>query len=110
MLWAFHFSPVVPLFKGVYCHGFMIYVGIGFVNGGMILGEIGDITRFSNPSNLLAFTGLDVAHNVVKNNKTFKDYYDKKWAEDKSIDSKSLKHKKVASKNKTYNVFNYTFI
>ena len=56
----------------------MIYVGIGFVNGGMILGEIGDITRFSNPSNLLAFTGLDVAHNVVKNNKTFKDYYDKK--------------------------------
>lgn len=56
----------------------MIYVGIGFVNGGMILGEIGDIARFSYPSNLLAFTGLDVAHNVVKNNKTFKDYYDKK--------------------------------
>lgn len=35
--------------------------GIGFVNGGMILWEIGDITRFSNPSNLLAFAGLDPA-------------------------------------------------
>ena len=92
----------------------MIYVGIGFVNGGMILGEIGDITRFSNPSKLLAFAGLDpavyqsgdfnasstkmskrgsstlryslvnAAHNVVKNNKTFKGYYDKKRAEGKS--------------------------
>ena len=92
----------------------MTIPGIGFVNGGMILGEIGDITRFSNPSKLLAFTGLDpavyqsgnfnasstkmskrgsstlryalvnAAHNVVKNNKTFKDYYDKKRAEGKS--------------------------
>ena len=28
----------------------MTIPGIGFINGGMILGEIGDITRFSNPS------------------------------------------------------------
>ncbi|SFO04169.1 transposase [Pseudobutyrivibrio sp. UC1225] len=37
----------------------MTIPGIGYVNGGMILGEIGDITRFSNPSKLLAFAGLD---------------------------------------------------
>lgn len=29
------------------------------INGGMILGEIGDIHRFSSPSKLLAFTELD---------------------------------------------------
>jgi len=80
----------------------------------MILGEIGDITRFSNPNKLLAFAGLDpsvyqsgnfnashtkmskrgstalrfalmnAAHNVVKNNATFKMYYDKKMAEGRS--------------------------
>ena len=33
--------------------------GIGYINGGMILGEIGDIHRFSNPNKLLAFAGLD---------------------------------------------------
>ena len=33
--------------------------GIGYVNGGMILGEIGDIHRFSDPQKLLAFAGLD---------------------------------------------------
>ena len=74
----------------------------------MILGEIGDIHRFSNPSKLLAFAGLDPtvcqsgkfnashtrmskrgsrilryalvysAHNVVKNNSTFKEFYDPK--------------------------------
>ena len=84
----------------------MTIPGIGFINGGMILGEIGDITRFSSPSKVLAFAGLDptvyqsgnfnashtkmskrgsrplryalinAAHNVVKNNKTFRDYYD----------------------------------
>lgn len=72
----------------------------------MILGEIGDIHRFSTPGKLLAFAGLDpsvyqsgnfqaqrtrmskrgsrvlryalmnAAHNVVKNNATFKAYYD----------------------------------
>lgn len=35
--------------------------GINTINGGIILGEIGDITRFSNPTKLLAFAGLDPA-------------------------------------------------
>ena len=89
----------------------MTIPGIGVVNGGMILGEIGDIHRFSNPKKLLAFAGLyptvyqsgnfqahrtrmskrgskmlryalmNAAHNVVKNNATFKAYYDAKRAE-----------------------------
>lgn len=89
----------------------MTIPGIGFINGGMILGEIGDIHRFSEPKKLLAFAGLDpsvhqsgnfqaqrtrmskrgsgvlryalmnAAHNVVKNNSTFKAYYDAKRAE-----------------------------
>ena len=92
----------------------MTIPGIGYVNGGMILGEIGDITRFSNPSKLLAFAGLDpsvyqsgnfeakhtrmskrgsralryalinAAHNVVKNNKTFNNYYHQKVSEGRS--------------------------
>lgn len=92
----------------------MTIPGIGAVNGGMILGEIGDIKRFSSPSKLLAFAGLDpsvyqsgnfqakrtrmskrgsrafryalmnAAHNVVKNNSTFKTYYDKKRDEGRS--------------------------
>ncbi|WP_022819136.1 IS110 family transposase [Fusobacterium russii] len=33
--------------------------GIGSVNAATILGEIGDIKRFSNPSKLVAFAGLD---------------------------------------------------
>ncbi|MBD5480645.1 MAG: IS110 family transposase [Lachnospiraceae bacterium] len=89
----------------------MTIPGIGYINGGMILGEIGDIHHFSSPSKLLAFAGLDpsvyqsgnysarrtrmskrgsrvlryalvnAAHNVVKNNSTFKAYYDAKMAE-----------------------------
>ena len=89
----------------------MTIPGIGAVNGGMILGEIGDIHRFSEPKKLLAFAGLDpsvhqsgnfqasrtrmskrgskvlryalmnAAHNVVKNNSTFKAYYDAKRVE-----------------------------
>ena len=89
----------------------MTIPGIGPVNGGMILGEIGDIHRFSKPRKLLAFAGLDpavyqsgkfsakstrmskrgssalryalmnAAHNVVKNNPTFREYYDSKRAE-----------------------------
>lgn len=89
----------------------MTIPGIGSTNGGMILGEIGDIHRFSSPGKLLAFAGLDpsvyqsgnfqakktrmskrgsrvlryalinAAHNVVKNNATFKAYYDAKRAE-----------------------------
>ena len=92
----------------------MTIPGIGAVNGGMILGEIGDIKRFSSPSKLVAFAGLDpsvyqsgnfqakrtrmskrgsrafryalmnAAHNVVKNNATFKAYYDKKRDEGRS--------------------------
>ncbi len=88
--------------------------GIGAVNGGMILGEIGDIKRFPGPRQLLAFAGLDpsvyqsgnfqakhtrmskrgsrtlryalinAAHNVVNNNATFKAYYDAKVADGKS--------------------------
>ena len=89
----------------------MTIPGIGPINGGMILGEIGDIDRFSKPRKLLAFAGLDpsvyqsgnfsakktrmskrgssalryalmnAAHNVVKYNKTFREYYDSKRAE-----------------------------
>ena len=92
----------------------MTIPGIGYINGGMILGEIGDVHRFSNPSKLLAYAGLDpsvyqsgnfqasktrmskrgsktlryalinAAHNVVKNNATFKTYYVKKMAEGRS--------------------------
>lgn len=32
---------------------------IGYINDGMILGEVGDIHHFSCPSKLLAFAGLD---------------------------------------------------
>ena len=89
----------------------MTIPGIGYINGGMILGEIGDIHRFSKPCQLLAFAGLDpsvyqsgnfnahhtrmskrgsrtlryalvnAAHNVTKNTKTFKAYYNAKMAE-----------------------------
>ena len=92
----------------------MTIPGIGYVNGGMILGEIGDIHRFSSPCKLLAFAGLDpsvyqsgnfeakhtriskrgsrslryalinAAHNVVKNNATFQDYYNQKMSEGRS--------------------------
>ncbi|WP_231718331.1 transposase [Lagierella massiliensis] len=33
--------------------------GIGSVNAAIILGEIGDIKRFSNPSKLVAYAGID---------------------------------------------------
>lgn len=92
----------------------MTIPGIGSVNGGMILGEIGNIHRFSEPKKLLAFAGLapsvhqsgnfqaaktrmskrwskvlryalmNAAHNVVKNNATFKAYYNAKKAEGRS--------------------------
>lgn len=93
-------------------HSVLITIpGIGTVIGGMILGEIGDILRFSTPGKLLAFAGLDptvyqsenfqakrprmskrgsrvlrytlknATHNVVKNNATFKAYYAAKRAE-----------------------------
>ena len=75
----------------------MTIPGIGYINGGMILGEIGDIHHFSSPNKLLAYAGLDLSvyqsgnfqakktrmsnHNVVKNNATFKAYYEAKMAE-----------------------------
>ena len=92
----------------------MTIPGIGYINGGMILGEIGDIHRFSNPNKLLAFAGLDpsvyqsgnfqakktrmskrgsrvlryalmnAAWNVVRNNATFETYYNAKRAEGRS--------------------------
>ncbi len=87
--------------------------GISYVETGMILGEIGDVRRFSTPSKLLAFAGLDPsvyqsgnfnashtkmskrgsstlryalvysAHNVVKNTRTFKAVYDSKRSQGK---------------------------
>ena len=86
----------------------MTIPGMGPLEAGMILGEIGDIHRFANSSKLLAFAGHDPtvrqsgkfkanrtrmskrgsrilrfalvysAHNVVKNNSTFKEYYESK--------------------------------
>ena len=92
----------------------MTIPGIGYINGGMILGEIGDIHRFSSPGKLLAYAGLappvyqsgkfqakrtrmskrgskvfryalmNAAHNVVKNNATFEAYYEAKKSEGRS--------------------------
>ena len=89
----------------------MTIPGIRYVEAGMILGEIGDIHRFPSHSKLLAFAGLDPtvrqsgkfsarktrmskrgsrvlryaliysAHNVVKNNETFRKYYDLKCSQ-----------------------------
>ena len=92
----------------------MTIPGIRYVEAGMILGEIGDIHRFPSYSKLLAFAGLDPtvrqsgkfnasrtrmskrgsrvlryalvysAHNVVKNNETFRKYYDLKCSQGRS--------------------------
>lgn len=92
----------------------MTVPGIGYLNGAMILGEIGDVHRFKTPGKLLAFAGLDpvvyqsgnfrarttrmskrgsrllryalvnAAHNAVKNNKTFSDYYNLKISQGRS--------------------------
>ena len=89
----------------------MTIPGIGYLNGAMILGEIGEISRFSHPSKVLAFAGLypsvhqsgnfmanhmrmskcgskllryaliNAARNVVRNNETFHSFYDLKVAE-----------------------------
>lgn len=103
-------SEMTDIMKGI-DSVIMTIPGIGYINGGMILGEIGVIHRFASPNKLLAFAGLDpsvyqsgnfsakhtrmskrgsrilryalinAAHNVVKNNSTFKAYYDAKMAE-----------------------------
>lgn len=98
-----------------YLHSVIMTIpGIGAVNDGMILSEIGDIHHISEPKKLLAFAGLDpsvhqsgnfqanktrmskrgskvlryalmnAAHNIVKNNVTFKASYDAKKAEGRS--------------------------
>ena len=99
----------------------MTVPGIGKLNGAMILGEIGDIKRFSDSSKLLAYAGLDpvinqsgkfnakrtrmskrgskilryalinAAWNVSLNNDTFKRYYDSKIAQGNSHYS-ALRH------------------
>lgn len=88
--------------------------GIGYTLGAMIISEIGDIKRFSNPSKLLAFAGLDpvvkqsgnfhadstkiskrgssylryaiyrVAFLIIYNNETFYNYYSSKRAQGKN--------------------------
>ncbi len=85
--------------------------GMGYINGGMILGEIGDIRRFKKPCQLLAFAGLDpsvrqsgnfnatrtrmskrgsrtlryalmnATHNLVRRNAIFRTYYNTKKEE-----------------------------
>ena len=92
----------------------MTVPGIGYINGAMILSSIGDISRFSDASKLLAYAGLDpaviqsgnfnarstrmskrgssllryalinAAHNVARNNSTFGNYYAGKIAQGKS--------------------------
>lgn len=87
--------------------------GIGIVTGATILGEIGDIQRFSNPKKLVAYAGIDASvtqsgeyeatHNVMSKrgspylrralfqaalvasrcDPTFKTFYEKKRAEGK---------------------------
>ena len=82
--------------------------GIGYMTAAIIISEIGDINRFHNPSQVLAFAGLDpsvkqsgnfnasstrmskrgspllryalvlAANNVQLNTKTFNDYYNTK--------------------------------
>ena len=87
--------------------------GISYMTAAIILSEIGDINRFNNPSQVLAFAGLDpsvkqsgnfnasstrmskrgspllryalilAANNVRKNTKTFNDYYNMKISQGK---------------------------
>ena len=88
--------------------------GVGYTLGAMIISEIGDIKRFSNPSKLLAFAGLDpvvkqsgnfqadqmkiskrgstylryaiyrVAFLIIYNNETFHNYYISKRTQGKT--------------------------
>jgi len=88
--------------------------GVGYTLGAMIISEIADIKRFSNPSKLLAFAGLDpvvkqsgnfqassmkiskrgssylryaiyrVAFLIIYNNKTFHNYYIDKRSQGKN--------------------------
>ncbi len=42
-----------------HCPKILTVPGIGYVTGAIIIGEIGDISRFTSPDQLLAFAGLD---------------------------------------------------
>ena len=42
-----------------HCPVILSVPGISYVTGGMIIGEIGDLSRFDSPDKLLAFAGLD---------------------------------------------------
>ena len=107
----------------------MTIPGIGPINGVMILGEIGDINRFPKPRKLLAFAGLDpsvyqsgnfiakktkmskrgssalryalmnAAHNIVKYNQTFKEYYDiaGKYFVKSKLSSRASNEKSISS-------------
>ena len=55
---ALAFLQVLFLFSQ-YDSVIMTIPGIGYINGGMILCEIGNIHRFSSPGKLLAFASLD---------------------------------------------------
>jgi transposase len=93
--------------------------GIGIITGAIILSEIGDIKRFSNPGQLIAFAGLDptvrqsgnfratstrmskrgssllrfalvrCAWHVSNNNETFRAYYEEKLAQKEDITERS---------------------
>lgn len=63
----------------------MTISGIGYTNGGMILGEIGDIHHFSNPNNLLAFAGLDPSVYQSGNFQTKTNSYVQTWIARTSI-------------------------
>lgn len=36
--------------------------GVGYTTAGLILGEIGDISRFTNASHLISYAGLDIVN------------------------------------------------
>ncbi len=88
-------------------------LGVGYTLGTMIISEIDDIKKFSNPSKLLAFAGLDsvvkqsgnvqsdslkiskcdstylryaiykIAFLIIYNNETFHNYYIEKYSQGK---------------------------
>lgn len=77
-------------------HDFVIMTipGIGYINGGMILGEIGDIHSFSSPGKLLAYAGLDPSVYQSGN-------FQAKWTRMSKRGSKVLRH---ALMNAAHNV------
>lgn len=104
---------LLPLVKE-YCPILLSIPGIGIINASGIIGEIGNINNFQNANSLLSFAGLDPivyesgkfkanhtpiskhgssylrtalilsSRAIVRNDVTFKTYYDKKRSEGKS--------------------------